>query len=73
MEAVWLTSQRGGKLLQDSQQYQYSKLREGKYAIFRCVKYYSMKCSALAYVDMTKNIIVKTTGSHLSHTTELHN
>jgi hypothetical protein len=32
-----------------------------------------MKCSALAYVDMTKNIIVKTTGNHLSHTNELHN
>jgi hypothetical protein len=36
------------------------------------VKYYTLKCSALAYVNMAENVIVKTTGNHLGHTTELH-
>jgi hypothetical protein len=73
MEATWIPSQRGGRILQDSQLFQYNKLRggsNGQIGVYRCVKYYTQKCNALAYVDVTRNIITKV-GEHNSHSTDI--
>jgi len=73
MEATWEKSQRGGRILIDNQQFRYNKLKESvdkQRIVFRCVKYNTLNCKALAYLDVEKNIITKTT-QHTDHSTEL--
>jgi hypothetical protein len=74
MEAEWITSQRGGRILQDTNKFQYNFLRcgsNGQIGVYWCVKYFTLKCHAMAYVDISKIVIIKS-GEHNGHSTEIH-
>ncbi len=74
MEAKWRNSQRGRKLLVDTDNFVYRKVKDyadGITADYKCVKCNSIKCPGQVLVNKVENKIEKVS-KHDNHSTEIH-
>jgi hypothetical protein len=65
--AKFIPNQKGGRNVQDENNFVYRKLRENRLKTkisYKCVKCDSLKCPAVAWMDIGSNEITRVVNSH---------